>query len=151
MSLQPVTCIAMSAKVVARFLDGRLVKGIAMDVDPARPVFHVRPPNGPPVVVALADLKALFFVRTHDGDPAHNEDLNPDPADPRGRGATVVRLRFADGEEVVGMTIRYPPGRPFFYVVPVDPKSNNVRVLVNRAAVVSMEALPAEPTGPGTT
>jgi hypothetical protein len=35
------------------------------------------------------------------------------------------------------------PAKPFFLVVPVDTQSNNVRILVNRDAVVSMESPPA--------
>ena len=87
----------------------------------------------------LADLKALFFVRSLDGDAAHDESRVPDPSDPRSRGATIIKLGFADGETIVGSTIRYPPNRPFFYVVPVDAKSNNIRILINKDAVISME------------
>jgi hypothetical protein len=130
----------MSSRVVARYTDGRLVKGITMDVDPNRPTCHVRSPDGTVAEVRLGDLKALFFVRTFEGDPTHREAMEPDPGDVRARGTTVVTLRFADGETIVGLTIRYPPTRPFFYVSPVDPKSNNIRMLVNREAVVSMEA-----------
>jgi hypothetical protein len=137
----------MSARVVARYTDGRLLKGISMDVDPGRPTFHVRPPEGRAVEVSLADLKALFFVRTLEGNPAHNEVRKPDPADSRARGSTIVSLRFADGEEMVGLTIRYPPNRPYFFIVPVDATSNNIRILVNRAAVVSMEEVP-QPSPP---
>lgn len=133
----------MSARVVARFRDGRLLKGISMDVDPNRPTCHVRPSEGRALEVSLADLKALFFVRTLDGDRNHREERTLDPKDPRARGSTLVLLRFADGEEMVGLTIRFPPNRPYFFIVPVDPQSNNIRILVNRAAVVSMEALPA--------
>ena len=41
------------------------------------------------------------------------------------------------------MTIGDPTNRPFFYLTPVDPASNNRRMLVNRAAVESIEAVPA--------
>jgi hypothetical protein len=41
----------------------------------------------------------------------------------------------------VGLTNRYPPNRDYFYVVPVDAESNNIRMLINRAAVVSHEAV----------
>jgi hypothetical protein len=126
-------------KVVARYQDGRLVKGVSMDVDALRPTFHVKPPEGKAVEVALNELKALFFVRSLDGDSTHNEDRTPNPADPRARGATIVSIRFADGEEIVGLINGYPPKRPYFFVVPMDTKSNNVRILINRAAVVSMD------------
>jgi hypothetical protein len=135
----------MSSKVVARYIDGRLLKGVTMDVDPTRPTFHVRPPGGQAMAVELNELKALFFVRTLEGNPGYREHRRLEPGDKRAHGSTIVSLRFADGEEIVGLTIRYPPNRPYFFVVPVDPASNNIRILVNRAAVVAMEAIPASP------
>jgi hypothetical protein len=129
----------MAQQVVARFQDGRLVKGTSMDIDPDKPFCHVRPPDGPAVQVVLADLKALFFVRTLDGNPEHREALTADPTDPRARGATLVRIEFADGEAVVGMVIRFPPVKQYFYVTPADPQSNNTRMLINRNATVSIE------------
>ena len=134
----------MSNKIVARYKDGRTVKGTGLDIDPGRPGFHVRTPEGRTVEVQLKDLKALFFVRSLEGDSTHDENRTPDPQDLRGRGSTLVRLTFEDGEVMVGLTIRYPPNRPFFYILPADPESNNLRMLVNRDAVASMEAV--EPT-----
>lgn len=133
----------MAQQVVARYRDGRLVKGTTMDIDPAKPMFHLRPPGAAVVEVAMSDLKALFFVRSLDGNPDYKEDRTPNPADPRGRGTTIVRITFQDGELLVGMTIRYPPNRPYFYVMPVDPHSNNIRALVNRAAILSIEPVEA--------
>jgi hypothetical protein len=131
----------MSTQVVARFQDGRLLKGTSVDVGPDRPSFHIRPPEGPVIEVRLRDLKALFFVRSLDGNPDRKERKSPDPLDPRTRGSKIVGLRFADGEFLVGLTLAFPPKRPYFFTLPVDPKSNNVRVLVNRDAVVSMMPL----------
>lgn len=119
-----------------------MLKGASLAIDPSRPTFHLHPPGGAGVEVRFSDLKALFFVRSLAGDPSHDERLEPDPSDPRGRGSTVVRLEFDDGEVIVGLTTRYPPDRPYFYLVPVDPKSNNIRMLVNRDAVSLMEAIP---------
>ncbi len=130
----------MSKNVVARFLDGRVIKGTSLDIDAKKPTFHVIPPGEKAIQVRMADLKALFFVRSLLGDPGRSEETVPKPGDPRGRGASVVSLKFADGETMVGMTMSYPP-RPFFFLNPVDPKSNNIRILVNRDAVVSMERL----------
>lgn len=132
----------MASRIVARYTDGRIVKGTSMDVDIGRPLCHIRTPEGATQQVNLADLKALFFVKSLDGDPAHHEDLSPHPDDPRGRGATPVALHFADGEQISGLVIGFPPKRTFFYVIPVDASSNNIRILVNRGAVVRMEALP---------
>lgn len=133
----------MSNLVVARFLDGMVLKGTSLDVDPARPTFHVRPSEGPTLEVKLKDLKALFFVRSLEGDMARHEVRNIDPADPRSHGSTAVSLQFPDGEVMVGLTNRFPPTRPFFFIVPVDAESNNIRILVNRVAVKKMEPLKA--------
>ena len=134
----------MSNKIVARYRDGRTVKGISLDLDPGRPDCHVRTPEGKTVEVQLKDLKALFFVRSLEGDSTRDENRIPDPQDLRSRGSRLISLTFEDGEVMVGLTIRYPPNRPYFYILPVDSKSNNLRLLVNRDAVASMEAV-----GPG--
>lgn len=129
----------MSRKVVARYQDGRVVKGVSMDVDANKRIFHVRPADGRAVEVDMNDLKAVFFVRSLEGDASRNDRTEPVANDPRSRGATVVRLGFADGETVVGMTIGWPPRKPFFFVNPIDPDSNNIRILVNRSAITAME------------
>lgn len=133
----------MSKKVVARYQDGRVIKGVSMDVDPNRNVFHIRPPQGPAIQVNLNDLKALFFVRSLDGDSARNDASRLEPGDMRSRGSSVVRLDFADGESITGLTIAWPPRKPFFFLTPVDPGSNNIRILINRDAITNMEQLEA--------
>jgi hypothetical protein len=130
----------MSNLIVARFLSGRVLKGTSLDVDPAKPSCHVRPVTGPAEEVKLTDLKALFFVRSLEGNAARDEIHSIVPTDPRLRGSAPISLRFKDGESIVGRTNRYPPNRPFFFIVPIDPQSNNVRILINRAAVTSMES-----------
>lgn len=135
----------MNNLVVARFLDGRTIKGTSLDVDPAKPAFHVRPPEGTTAEVKLKDLKALFFVRSLEGDMARHEGRALAPDDPRTHGSTAVSLQFPDGEVMVGLTNRFPPNRPYFFVVPVDPESNNIRILVNRTAVKKMEPLGSSP------
>ena len=131
----------MNNLVVARYLDGTILKGTSLDVDPTKPAFHLRPPEGVTAEVKLKDLKALFFVRSLEGDMARHETRTLDPGDPRTHGSTAVSLQFPDGEVMVGLTNRFPPNRPFFFVVPVDKESNNIRVLVNRSAVKKIEPL----------
>lgn len=131
----------MSNKIVARYKDGRTVKGASMDIDPGRPNCHVRTPEGKTFEVQLKDLKALFFVRTLEGDSTHDENRTSDPKDPRNLGSKLLTLTFEDGERMTGLINRYPPNRPFFFILPADSKSNNLRILVNRDAVSSMEAV----------
>ena len=126
----------MANEVIARYIDGRVVKGTCLDVDPARPTCHIKTvETGKMVVVKLVDLKALFFVKDFVGDSAHQEVSALDPDDARGRSFSLIELQFKDGGRIIGLTARFPPIRPFFFVLPVDAASNNIRILVNRAAV----------------
>lgn len=122
-------------QVVARYLDGRLVKGTSLDVAPTKPECHVRTVDQGMVEVSLADLKALYFVKTHEGDSTHQYASEPASDDPRLAGSHRVTLTFKDGEKLAVLANRYPPLGKFFWVLPVDGASNTIRVLVNRAAL----------------
>ena len=128
----------MANMVVARFADGHMLKGTSLDVDPARPKCHIRTADGMHEVT-LADLKALFFVKSLDGDATHVEGREIAPVDPRLRGSKLVEVSFRDGEKVVGLCMRYPPKLPFFFLVPVDATSNNVRILINGDQLAGMQ------------
>lgn len=125
--------------IVANYIDGRPVeKGLSLDVDPKRPICHLRTQTGGMIEVALAEVKALFFVKTATGRPDYNDARDTVPGDSRVVGARRVRVMFADGEEIVGLMNRFPPITPYFFMLPIDPHSNNIRILVNRAAVKEM-------------
>lgn len=128
----------MTHKVVAHFVDGRVVKGISHDINPKRPFCHIRTSENGTVSVKLSDLKALFFVKDLAGDPKREDGRVLETKDPRARGARPIEVEFGDGERVVGLTVGYPPVGPFFFVLPADGRSNNVRIMVNQAAVVRM-------------
>jgi hypothetical protein len=123
-------------RVVARYADGRLLKGMTGDFAPGKALFHLSetgaPSGTPPVEVALADLKAVFFVKDFAGNPEHHERKIFDPLrPPAGRKLRVV---FNDGEVIVGSTTGYQPDRPGFFLEPADPQSNNERCYVIAAA-----------------
>lgn len=131
----------MVNSIVARYTDGRIVKGTSLDVAQDRPNCHVRTAAGEMVEVELKDLKALFFVKSLEGNKAHTDGDTIDPADPRLRGAKLIEVKFHDGERVVGLAMRYPPNKPFFFLIPVDTVGNNLRILVHREQVGSMSVL----------
>lgn len=133
------TEVAVENRVVAHYLDGRMVKGVSMDVSPTKPACHVTTAEGEIVRVALTELKALFFVRDLTGDPERREVQAVEPSDPRARGAKMLEIRFRDGEVMVTLSSGYSDERPFFFVYPADPDSNSTRILVNRAAVLSVK------------
>lgn len=122
--------------VVARFADGRIMKGTTADFSPAKDLFHVivttSSAGTSPVEVHKKDLKTLFFVKDLVGDPSHVEKNAFDPAHPpAGRR---IRVVFKDGEILVGTTTGYQAGRPGFFLVPADAESNIERCYVVTAA-----------------
>lgn len=130
-------------KVVARYADGRIVKGMTADFLPAREVFHLSergaPADAKPIEVVVGDLKALFFVKDFGGDPNHVEANAFDPAHPPvGRSIMVV---FKDGEILVGTTTGYQIGRPGFFLAPADPESNIDRCYVVAASTASISLI----------
>jgi uncharacterized membrane protein len=131
------------SQIVAHLIDGTIVKGTSLDVDPKRPTCHLRPEAGEAVEIALADVKALFFVKSWSGESGRNDAKQPVTGDSRLLGAKLVRVVFADGEEIVGLMNRFPPITPYFYMLPIDPQSNNIRILVNGAAIKAMAEVTA--------
>jgi small nuclear ribonucleoprotein (snRNP)-like protein len=127
-------------RVVARFTDGRVLKGTTNDFSVSRDFFHVLPPEpgATPVRVLLAHLKALFFVKDHLGDKAYNEKKAFEKLVP-GRK---LQVTFRDGEVLVGSSTAYDAARPGFFLMPADPKSNNDRIYVVARAVRAVAFIP---------
>jgi hypothetical protein len=126
----------LNNRVVARFVDGRTVKGTTVDFLPGKDVIHVIEANSPVDAIAIPirmrELKALFFVKDLAGDPHRSKDREPGPARPAaGRAIKVV---FNDGEVLVGTTTGFQYGRPGFFVEPEDAGVNEERCYVLVAA-----------------
>lgn len=128
-------------RVVAHFQDGRMLKGLTNDFLPAKTSFHLLPEGGPAgakaEAVTVAQLKALFFVKSFEGDPQHQRITEP----PQGGPGRRLRVVFKDGEVLVGTTQGYDRTRPGFFVVPVDPADNNERCFVVAAATQEVSFL----------
>jgi hypothetical protein len=122
-------------RIVARFQDGRVLKGFTTDFLPAKDHFHMtvegQAAGTKPTDVRVAELKALFFVKTFEGDSSHHRSNDPVP------GSTAagrrIRVVFKDGEVMVGTTQGYDRSRPGFFLVPLD-VGNNERCFVVVAA-----------------
>jgi hypothetical protein len=128
--------------VVARYRDGRTIKGTTYDFGPQKKGFHVIPlgEEGQKVSeVLFSDLKAVFFVKSLEGKPDH-----PFPrgaVDERGEpaGTMKVKITFFDGETLVGTTRGYAQEREGFFIVPLEEDSNNLRIFVISKAVKQVE------------
>jgi hypothetical protein len=130
-------------RVIARFADGRMIKGVTTDFVPTKDRFHVTDASAAPgskaVEIETKDLKALFFVKEFAGSLKHSDRNAFDPAHPvAGRR---IMVRFKDGEVLVGTTLGYQPGRPGFFLLPANPDSNTERCYVVAAAATEIEFL----------
>jgi hypothetical protein len=132
--------------VVARYRDGKMIRGMTHDFGPQKKVLHVstvekhgKTVNGKVFEIHFSDLKAVFFVKSLEG--------KKDPPTPKGLmnekleapGLMKVRVTFFDGEILVGTTHGYTPERDGFFIVPLEKDSNNLRIFVISSAVKSVE------------
>jgi hypothetical protein len=123
------------AKVVARYLNGRVIKGFTVDFSPFQDRFHLVEADagtGKMREIRLAELKGVFFVKDLAGDLGHAKSnvFDPEDATPGRR----VRVRFKDGETLAGFTPDYQPVRSGFFLLPADLRSNTDRCYVVAAA-----------------
>ena len=133
--------MALKNRVVVRTQDRRRIKGYTWDFAPNGETFHVIDPDDESKVeeLALADLKAVFYVKSFAGEPGRK---GPPPFSKEsftGVPGLKLKITFFDGEVMYGTTNGYNPGRKGFFVLPADESSNNERVYVITAATDSVE------------
>ena len=131
-------------KVVARYTDGRIVKGYTFDFGPSQSRFHVFAEpmaSGPSTLVLVRDLKAVFFVRDFVGNPARQDGQKFPPGMPTRH--RMSRCASGMARSWLGRP-RVPPTDPQgFFLMPADPESNNLRAYVVAAATRAV--YPLEP------
>jgi hypothetical protein len=132
----------MEQKIVVHLSGGAVHKGVTHDFSPKQASFHVLPAEGGglPLRVQLSQMKAMFWVKDYLGnrDFVARNEFDPAVKD-EGRRAVV---KFSDGETVLGSVIEDDPGAPGFFFVPADPRDNNIKIFVVRAAVEELRWAP---------
>ncbi len=146
----PANGTIQSDLVVVHRVDGTLTRGIlewdapADNLVPPAPLpeaLHIRSENeGESALVQLSDMKAIFFVKRHEGTLDHDEvKFFSDIA------ATDlwIRVRFADGEVLEGRTennarLLFDSG---VWLRPFDSTGNNVLVYVPKSSVVEFHVM----------
>ena len=119
--------ISAGDRFIAHFADGTIAKGFTQDLVPNNPSFHLTlADSGDRRRIMLEDLKAVFAVKSFEGDSERDDSQEGE----RPGYGKKIRVVFKDGEEIVGYTTGYAPERPAFFMFPVDPASNNARILV---------------------
>ena len=125
------------SKIVARYCDGRTLKGTTQNFFPNKPIFHVLRHGGKGpgdvIEVKVDDLKAIFFVRDFTGNAKHVERKKLGPGE-RAQGR-LMEVTCKDGEVIVGTTTGYDPKRPGFFLFPIDPTANNSRIFLVSGSV----------------
>jgi hypothetical protein len=126
----PPKTLDQAAKVIVAYLDGRRLKGYAYNFSPLKDSFDLLPQKDPlqhrGTKVEMKDVKAVFFVKDFVGNPEYRQSPL---VEERGYGRK-IEVTFSDGEKVVGVTQGYNPQKLGFFMIPIDPKSNNVRIFV---------------------
>ncbi len=130
-------------KVVVRFIDGRVLKGVTQDFSPMRPLFHLHVSGGEMTPIQTKQLKAVFMVRDLEGDRARQDTKGFVTLPAETAAGKKIAVRFKDGELICGYTNAWTPERPGFFVTPADQTTNNVRVYVVSAAAAEVKAGPA--------
>ena len=132
-----------TVKIVAKFKDGRMLKGTTNNFWPGQAFFHLKPagspPAKPPVEVLVSELKAIFFVRSHEGNSKRvKQKFFPPGTHPVGQKMQVI---FTDGETVVGASMNYDRQAQGFSLIPADAGGNNLRIFVVNQAVREVRVL----------
>lgn len=129
-SMAPPNIVHHQNKAIVAFLDGRRMKGYIRNFSAQQDHFHLffeqDTAQHEATEVQMKDLKAIFFSRDFIGNSGYHEsqELN---LQNQSRKAEVT---FRDGEKLVGATEAYHPEKVGFFLVPADPRSNNLRVFV---------------------
>jgi len=131
-------------KVVLNFTDGRIIKGYIGDLSPQDEFIEIEDKASNKQKFKITELKAIFFVKTFEGNKDYSEKKSF--AVTRQIGQKVL-VRFKDSETLLGHLeggVPWEKGfhleskRGGFYLIPVDDKSNNIKVFVVSTSVLDV-------------
>lgn len=140
-------------KVVVRLNDGGLLKGSLRDFSPAQPELSLEEnTTAETLPVRLDDVKAIFFVKSFEGDYQYNEKKTYGTFRSKGKR---VFVKFKDGESLVGFVEGGVPwDKGFFlskqhdskgfYLLPADEDANNIKVFVVASSVSDVTVVPIQ-------
>lgn len=129
-------------KIVAKFHDGKILKGYTVDFNPTEEYFHLYPVEDDletakeeKIKIKLADLKAVFFVKTFQGNKDYKKVRSFQDNDSGPLPQRRIIIVFKDGENFYGTTYSFSPEKNGFFAFPIDPLDNNDRVFVPKDAL----------------
>jgi hypothetical protein len=118
-------------------LEGLLIQGIRRIPD----VLRIRKTDETIQEVAVSEVKAVFFVKSFEGQGSRN-DLKFFSNAPMVHGVW-VQLQFKDGEIMEGIILNgmHHLTEPGFFVHPTDPDANNSLIYVLKSALADFRVL----------
>lgn len=132
-------------RVIAHFKNGLLLKGYTQNFRPPIRTFVIVSEHDADDIseISMTDLKALFFVKTFEGENGYIEKNKFEVVDTSSLKGLKVKIVFSDGEIIRGMTPNYRNIFTGFYIKPLDPKCNNnfVYILADSPRNIAIGAL----------
>jgi hypothetical protein len=129
-------------RVVARFNDGKMLKGYTHDFLPEKDLFHLiefaDSGAGEIHEIVTSTLKAVFFVKTFTGNKDYNEKKSFKEVDAAALHGIKIKVTFKDNEVLCGLSLGYNKTKKGFFIVPIDPLSNNDRIYVIASSTKSV-------------
>ena len=120
--------------IVVHFKDGRILKGFTHDFTPTEEIFHVTSEQssgkGTEYEINCSDLKAVFFVRTLEGNKDYTEKRRFEEVGTSTLKGLRIKATFLDGEIIRGIGLGYTKSAKGFFIIPIDSESNNERIYV---------------------
>jgi hypothetical protein len=130
-------------KVVAHFLTKEIKKGSAYDFTSDAPMMHLLRVDeaGKSQVdrINLDLIKAIFFVRSHEGNNLYKEKNEFEPG--KSVYGKKLSVEFHDGEKIVGYSVNNPSQKKRFVMIPADPNGNNIKILINTDTIKDLKYL----------
>ncbi len=122
-------------RIVVHYKNGNIVKGITHDFVPEKPKFHLVHQDGKTEEIDTELLKAVFFVKSYEGNKDYQEAKGFAKIDPIKFRGMKIKVTFLDNEVIYGATMGYNKNRKGFFIFPADPDSNNIRIYVVASAI----------------
>lgn len=140
-------------KAVLRFIDGKILKGYLKEFSSDTDVVTLQETETNTVFTVNFDqLKAIFFVKSFEGNRDHREKKSYGITKQKGQK---IFIKFTDNEDLVGFLDGPLPWKKGyflsknegaaikgFFILPVDPNSNNIKVFVVSSSVIDVTVMP---------
>jgi hypothetical protein len=122
-------------QVVVKFKDNTILKGKMDNWSPQKTHVFLQTQDQGILNINKEKLKAVFFIKDFEGNPDYKEtydDLMP------GEGRK-MKVKFLDGEEIIGYCLSYSENHQGFTITPADKLCNNTRIFIIQSAIEKVE------------